>query len=774
MRRSQIIHEFDLLAEILPIALAGILLNVAGRQIAQFYGGPFVDMTGTAFTAFLLGPWWAAAVATATTIVNGNFFENYFPFGVVNIAGGLVWGYLARAADLQNRVFSWSKGVIGRFVTWGIVLTVVGGITCGLASTWVKLILYPELDRPFIYGSLYTSAHATLQRILGTVPPEVLTLTAVDLYRDLADKLIVVPIAMLLVALTRIAPTFGRTSLPTTPAERLQTDVSSILIFAVTYSAFIFLAQMTRPIISIPGSTREIAWLGNPMMVALLYAPLVLAVLAFVFLTFRASDPMARRLHALGHQRRDVARQLFEAGGRWTSFVRSAATQALGTGVSIWPLRHVIDLTFGLPIALGVITTVLVGYLVLARVFYAMLQRAMQKVEIVHRWLEVGSEPPASAALVRLMQGLFAPYFHVPEPEIARRNGLVYALAFVSRPQRGRIEEVLFGGREDVVSERIAVIGSIEEPRALTVPVLQDLASLIHDTGAGLVALSCTTPRVTEPEIIDGLRSLRKGGTEVLLLDWTDLSRAVAATTLGDRPHVSMRLARARALSSLNSEDERIAVSGLGRLIWLADRALPSLKAVIGRLPKASIVFDLGSGCGRHTIAAAAAGHEVLAVEWKEAVCESLRQDLAMLAPKSGKASVIHGEYLDLSPESSGLADLVICTGVLQHARSMKDLANRLAHIANLGSQPAAIIYIEMLFDMLFDGHPPSDGRVCITCAEFEALLQETFPAASWSLRRTFGPMRQLQSFDQGGRSFEPPSRTIESTAAEYLIRRLA
>ena len=145
-----------------------------------------------------------------------------------------------------------------------------------------------------------------------------------------------------------------------------------------------------------------------------------------------------------------------------------------------------------------------------------------------------------------------------------------------------------------------------------------------------------------------------------------------------------------------------------------------------------------------------------------------------MLAPKSGKVTVIHGEFLDLSPESSGLADLVICTGVLQHALSVKDLANRLAHIASLGSQPAAIIYIEMLFDMLFDGEAPSDGRIQITHPEFEALLQETFPAALWSVRRTRGPMRQLQTFDQGGRSFQPPSRTVESTTAEYLIRRLA
>jgi SAM-dependent methyltransferase len=402
-----------------------------------------------------------------------------------------------------------------------------------------------------------------------------------------------------------------------------------------------------------------------------------------------------------------------------------------------------------------------------------MLQRAMQKLETVYRWLEVGSGSAASAGLVRLMQRLFAAYFHVPEPEVARRNGLVYAMGFVNHHQRGRIEEMLFGGTEDPVSERVAVLATIEEPRALAVPVLEDLMSLASDTGAGLVALSCSTARVADRELIECLRALRKAGTEVLLFDWADLGLAVAAKTLAGTPQASMRRARASALQILNMEDERFIVEELDRPKWLANRALHSLKVVIGRLPKASTVFDLGSGCGRHTMLASASGHEVLAVDWKESICERLRGDLATLPPTSGKVTVLHADFIDVSAETFGLADLVICTGVLQHARDAGDLARRLTHLSNLAGQPAALIYIEMLFDMLFDGRPPTDGRAKITHAEFEGLLREIFPAPSWAVQRTFGPMRQTQSFDQGARSFEPPARTIESTAAEYLIRRL-
>ena len=773
MRRNRIIHEFDFLAEALPIVLAGILLNVAGRQISQYFGGPFVDMTGTAFTAIVLGPWWAAAAAAATTIVNGNFFENYFPFGVVNIAGALVWGYLARAFDLSNRVFAPGPKRVQHFVVWTVVLAVAGGFACGLTSTCVKLVLYPQLERPFIYGPLYVSAHAKLQGLIGSAAPEVVTLAVVDLVRDLADKFVDVPIAMLLVLLTRIAPTFSRRSLPTSRTERLETDVTSIFVFAVAYSAFILLAQIMRPVISIPGSAHDIAWLGNPKMVMLIYAPLVIAILTFRFLTYRSTDALPRRLHALCRRRRDATRLLFEAGGRWTTVVRSTVMNALGAGVSVWPLRHIIDPLFGMPIALGAIIVVLSGYLVLARFFYTMLQNTMQKLDTVHRWLEVGRDAAASAELVNLKQSLFANYFHVPDPKVSRRNELVYSMAFVNRPDRGRLEEILFGGTEDPVGESIAVLGVIEEPHALSVPALEALASLASDTGAGLVALSCNAAHVTDAEVIRSIRGLRKAGTEVLLLGWTDLCTPAAAHELTGRPQISMRDARGRALHLLNADDERFVVEEPNRAKKLCGRALVSLKVVIRSLPRSSVVFDLGSGYGRHTLLASIAGHEVVAVDRKEAACDRLKENLAALPPKSGSVSVLNSDLRDVSIDAVGLADLVICTGVLQHAHDLDELSGLLAHISKFAGQAAALIYIEMLFEMLFDGRPPADGRLKITCTEFEDLLRRVFPETSWTVQRTFGPMRQRQKFDQGGRSFEPPAATIESTAAEYLIRRL-
>ena len=153
IRRSQIIREFDFYAEILPITLVGILLNVAGRQAAAFLGDPiFGDMVGTAFAAILLGPWWAAAVASAPTVVNGSFSEIYFPFGVVNVAGALLWGYLSRATDLKNKIFQPGTRKWGNALFWTIVLALSGAILTGLASTAVKLIIFPPMARPLVIG----------------------------------------------------------------------------------------------------------------------------------------------------------------------------------------------------------------------------------------------------------------------------------------------------------------------------------------------------------------------------------------------------------------------------------------------------------------------------------------------------------------------------------------------------------------------------------------------------------------------------------------------
>ncbi len=77
---------------VIPVAAA---LNIVGGYINTVLRLPiFLDMIGTMVTAVILGPWWGALVGAITNIVN-SFISGpiSLPFAVVNVAGGLVWGY---------------------------------------------------------------------------------------------------------------------------------------------------------------------------------------------------------------------------------------------------------------------------------------------------------------------------------------------------------------------------------------------------------------------------------------------------------------------------------------------------------------------------------------------------------------------------------------------------------------------------------------------------------------------------------------------------------
>ncbi len=77
---------------VVPVAAA---LNIVGGYINTILRLPtFLDMIGTMVAAVILGPWWGALVGAITNIVS-SFLTGpiSLPFAVVNVAGGLVWGY---------------------------------------------------------------------------------------------------------------------------------------------------------------------------------------------------------------------------------------------------------------------------------------------------------------------------------------------------------------------------------------------------------------------------------------------------------------------------------------------------------------------------------------------------------------------------------------------------------------------------------------------------------------------------------------------------------
>lgn len=72
-----------------------VALNLAGRLLVDVLGLPLhLDMTGTAISAVLLGPWWGVVVGlTTNTLGVGLSGLASLSFAVVNVTGALVWGY---------------------------------------------------------------------------------------------------------------------------------------------------------------------------------------------------------------------------------------------------------------------------------------------------------------------------------------------------------------------------------------------------------------------------------------------------------------------------------------------------------------------------------------------------------------------------------------------------------------------------------------------------------------------------------------------------------
>lgn len=85
-------------AYIALVMLACVLLDVFGHAIVgKLHLALYLDMIGTATAAIMLGPWYGVVIAllgnTTGMLIHGNMA---LPFGLVNAAGALVWGYGVR------------------------------------------------------------------------------------------------------------------------------------------------------------------------------------------------------------------------------------------------------------------------------------------------------------------------------------------------------------------------------------------------------------------------------------------------------------------------------------------------------------------------------------------------------------------------------------------------------------------------------------------------------------------------------------------------------
>ena len=130
------------------IVAAGLLLNYVGLTLSRHLESIlFLDMTGTALVAFLLGPWWGAIAALlSNSVVNWLLYPEsgadvvIFPWSLVNMTGAIYWGWMARQAGFQKYLRTGKSSALSH--AWFLYIFGVGGaVVMSIPGTFVEAAL---------------------------------------------------------------------------------------------------------------------------------------------------------------------------------------------------------------------------------------------------------------------------------------------------------------------------------------------------------------------------------------------------------------------------------------------------------------------------------------------------------------------------------------------------------------------------------------------------------------------------------------------------------
>ncbi len=130
------------------ILAAGVLLNYLGLTLSRhLHSILFLDMTGTALTALLLGPWWGAITALlSNSVVNWLLYPEagadvvIFPWSLVNMTGGFFWGFMARRSGFRSYLRGGRNQLLAH-VWFLLSLGVLGAVVMSLPGTLVQAAL---------------------------------------------------------------------------------------------------------------------------------------------------------------------------------------------------------------------------------------------------------------------------------------------------------------------------------------------------------------------------------------------------------------------------------------------------------------------------------------------------------------------------------------------------------------------------------------------------------------------------------------------------------
>ncbi|HKW85746.1 MAG TPA: hypothetical protein VJM82_01605 [Nitrospiraceae bacterium] len=176
------ISSFLLLHEVTVIVAAGNLLNYLGLVLSlRLESILYLDMTGTALAAFLLGPWWGAFVALlSSSLVNWLLFPEpgadvlIFPWSLVNMTGGLFWGFMARRAAFRKYLRSGRTSAFSHIwylLTFGVlgafIMSVPGTFVQAALSGQTVFALKPEVAQ--MLQLIVAAKQATIQNYLNAL-----------------------------------------------------------------------------------------------------------------------------------------------------------------------------------------------------------------------------------------------------------------------------------------------------------------------------------------------------------------------------------------------------------------------------------------------------------------------------------------------------------------------------------------------------------------------------------------------------------------------------
>jgi SAM-dependent methyltransferase len=770
--------------EIFPVLVAGMLLNLVTHYLIEKPSHRFIwgDMGGTALVGILLGPWWAATVGILNSAITGAIQNNYFPFGLEQIVGGLTWGYLARLRFVRTAIFQKdTPGQTKNLIYSYLILAVSGGIVCGLVASIIKLVLYPKMGLPLHTNQpLYLNLIEFVKNKSLLVRADMTALFLGDQIRELCDKALVVLLALVFAKFMGFIPdTLERkTELSQTPRlARFKTDAISILIFSFTYAIYLLAARISSPEINIRNAPQSIFWLREPWVLALLYAPIILALISFLLLSYEPESPAGRRLDAERRERESLYYLLISpsrlssdtlARSEIFHLLKADGVYGLLFTVLLWPSKESVlgGTVNSILIYFGVMAVFAVVFFNQRREFSENFVQARALLSTLHGWLTLGDRIIRSERIFRMLAEIFGSDLKVSETGVKRQGPISYLPAAVVS-EKGYLYELC---REKPGARSLLIL--VEKPGNFTTEVHQTIHELLNRTAVELAIIVALSPIVVTKSARDWLKTEDEAGRIILLLGPEDLEDAIYERVKTNSSQIAFVRGRIHVLDSLISVTSETGLTTDQAVEKLANRALPYLLHVLAALPPGRLILDLGAGRGRHAVAALKLGHRVFAVERNQSACEDLQSFASQLGDLNGRLNLRCEDYFSTNAETLGTVDLVIATGILQHTTNPGNLRKHLRHLKSFAVAPYSKLYIEMLFDMRFDGETPSDGRFEWTQSPFEEILETEFPSSLWNIEVVRGPLRRDQTFTQGARSFIASAKNVSCTSVEYLISR--